>query len=893
MGKWYNLTLLSLRKYRILLLNHRHRPHFTSCKATLLLWAGYLLLAGLLTWPTVTHLATHLPGDGGDDPALAWNLWWVKYALLNTGQNPFQTDYLFYPIGINLAFYTLTVLNAVTSLPITLNAGVVTAANLHLFFSFAAGGYGAFLLIRYLLALSSPVPRRAAWLAAALAGGMYAFAGSKLFYVALGQFNIASSHWIPYAVLYLIRAHRQPRPFKNAVMAGLFLTLQAWAELTYASFLLIFMALYGLYWLAAAGLTRPALRRLLVPYALIGLTFLLGLSPILAQMAPDMRTEGDFLVEGSGFAEAFSADALGFFIPTMLHPVLGNLIRQTGIGAPGSITGFDKGQHLYLGLSLLGLVVIAAVAGRRSKMVWFWLLAAAAFSLLTLGPSIVINGQSTDLPGPFVLLQHLPFFKGNRYPSRYSVMLILSLSVLAGFGLAWLAGRWRSQTATRWALAGVAALFLFEHLSAPLPQSDMRLPMAYQPIAADPGQFTVLDIPFAWRNGFRITGALTTGFMFGQFYQTGHQKPLLQGNTSRNPQFKFDYFSRAPFINSLLALETGKTLPEERVAADRAIAAGVLNFFNIRYVVVRPDSSGNPAVTPQNTLPYLQSLWPLEPVSQSPEAAVYRVEPPPPAPNLAIASRAPLAPRYFGEGWGLIIPGQPIAAQRREVSLFLPLTDTPHRATLNMYLPDNFPLDGQTVALSTASWQSPPQPMIPGGREYYFDLPAEATRPGLNEIRVRFGQVAATPIAPVMDVTVHSAGQEVGGFGHIYVNGREVSPNRRGYNVAIINQPAGPAPQIKVAAFDTHLEPLAAAGLHSFVQAAPPEATIAIAAADEASLNLSPEAAAAVQFGGAGMQGCFRCSHGVIRQADGFLTGLSPLQPVALSTHLASRNAPN
>jgi hypothetical protein len=121
----------------------------------------YLILAILLTWPTITHLTSHLPGDGGDDPAIAWNLWWVKQALLVEGQNPFTTDFMFYPIGLNLAFYTLTVLNAVTALPLTLNFGVVSASNLHMLFTFVAGGYGAFLLVNYQLSIinpQSPIP---------------------------------------------------------------------------------------------------------------------------------------------------------------------------------------------------------------------------------------------------------------------------------------------------------------------------------------------------------------------------------------------------------------------------------------------------------------------------------------------------------------------------------------------------------------------------------------------------------------------------------------------------------------------------------------------------------------------------------------------------------------
>lgn len=111
---------------------------------------AYLGLAILLTWPTAAHLSAHLPGDGGDDPAIAWNLWQLKYSLLNHPQNPLSSDFMFYPLGINLAFYTLTTLNALTALPLLLNFGVVTASNLHLWFSFTLGGYGVFLLVRYL-----------------------------------------------------------------------------------------------------------------------------------------------------------------------------------------------------------------------------------------------------------------------------------------------------------------------------------------------------------------------------------------------------------------------------------------------------------------------------------------------------------------------------------------------------------------------------------------------------------------------------------------------------------------------------------------------------------------------------------------------------------------------
>lgn len=879
---------------------NRHWPY----RATLL-WLGYLALALALTWPTAAQLTTHLPGDGGDDPAIAWNLWWVKFALLNRGQNPFQSDFMFYPVGINLAFYTLTVLNAVTALPLTLNFGVVTASNLHMLFTFVAGGYGVFLLARGVLASAMPQParnRKLIWMAAAIAGGFYAFAGSKLFYVALGQFNIASSHWVPFAVLYILRTRQRPHRLKNGVMAGLFLTLQAWAESTYASFLLVFIGVYWLYHLAVAGLAgdRPgrwqAFAGQVKAAGVMGLVFAAGLSPILAQMLPDMRAEGDFLVEGGGFADVFSADLLGFVIPTMHHPLLGRLITHTGI------TAFNKGQHIYLGVVLLGLLVVAAARGFRRPHIRFWLLAAAVFALLCLGPEITVNGRATGLTGPFTLLQTLPFFKGNRYPSRYSVMLLLSLSVLSGYGWACLGQSLQTRRVANTLRYGllflIPALFLFEHLSLPLPQSDMRIPQPYRLIAADPANITVLDIPFAWRNGFRITGPLTTQFMFGQFYQTGHQKRLLQGNTSRNPAFKFQYFTTAPVINSLLALETGHTLPPEQWAADRAIAADVLRFFNIKYIVARPYSypkfngADTVTVTGQNAIPYIETVLPVQNIYNAAGIKIYRVTPDTAAgiqAPLRVGVDSPLAPLYFAEGWGRLIPGRPVAAQRRQVRLLLPLTAGAQRITLHLRLPDGYPDRDQTVTLKVNGWQSPAQPVGPEWQAVRFNLPSGAASPGLNSVYLNFGQVftAPAPQWPVADITVTSAGEETGDFGHIFVNGRDVSPNQRGYNVALV-EPGGRL--LAAASFDTHLNPEASAKMARFIAAAPADALVAVAAADEASANLGPDAVQALQAisVAADMRGCFRCSHALIYNpaAGTTLESFDPLYPATVTTGL-------
>jgi hypothetical protein len=836
-----------------------------------------LLLAILLSWPAATHLTTYVPGDGGDDPALVWNLWWVKYALLNSGQTPFLTNIMFYPIGVNLAFYTLTVLNGLTALPVTLLAGVVTASNLHTLFSFVVGGYGAFLLVFYLLGTAGN-SKQTVLLSATLAGMIYAFASNKWFYVALGQFNIASTHWIPFAVLYTIRAHRNPGQLKNPLLAGLFIVLQTWSEMTYTSFLVVFLAIY---WAFIFIREWHHWKNHLQNMVTIGLTVSLGISPILAYMVSTMRKEGDFLLEGSGFAGAFSADLLGFFIPTMHHPFLGHLISQT------NITNYDKGQHIYIGYSLLLLAILGIIGGWHRREVRFWIVASTLFGLLTLGPVITVNGHESGIPGPFVLFQQLPLFKANRYPSRYSVMFILTLSVLAAYGFFWIS---RYMTRTRLQVivaAGLGLLFLFEHLSAPLPQSDMRVPHAYQVIADSPEQTTVLDIPFAWRNGFRIIGPLTTEFMFGQFYQTSHQKPLLQGNTSRNPFLTFHYFARAPVINSLLALQTGKTISSEQQAIDQTIGADVLHFFNIGYIVVRPDFTGNPAVTPQATIGYIENYLPVEKIYNQETAVVYRVTSPDPTQKTHITPDSPLAPLYFGEGWGLVSDRTAsFSIQRPLARLMLPLTPVRRQVSMRLRLPAA--LASQTerqVRVELNGWQSAYQTITPAWQEFTFTLPAGTIHPGVNNLYLRFKETEPLPLTPLVDVSVISAGEDVGGVGLIYLNGRNISPNERGYNIAIIDT----AGDVEVAGFDTHLSPDASEAMADFLTAAPPDATIAVAAADEASANLTETAVLALkQTTGAttDLRDCFRCSHAIIYYNRETIEQASPIHPLEISTAL-------
>ena len=294
---------------------------------------------------------------------------------------------------------------------------------------------------------------------------------------------------------------------------------------------------------------------------------------------------------------------MGYLVPTRLHPLFGEWTAM--LPFPN-----DKGQHIFVGYSALALTVAGIVwllrqRGRPERWWgWFWLLALVSFWLLTLGPHPRWAGQDLPVAGPFALVSQLPFFSGNRYPSRYSVMLLLCIAVLAAAGLYWLLAMIQTRRGLRLATAvsaTVAALFVFEHLSAPLPLSDLRTPALYARLAtiAD-ADSVLLELPTGWRNGARVLGKSDLLIMLQEWYQTTHGLRRLGGNTSRNPLYKFQYFTEAPLIGDLIALMNADrphiaAVVEPTLTAlidqDRRIAARVLDFLGVEYLTVHVEKS--------------------------------------------------------------------------------------------------------------------------------------------------------------------------------------------------------------------------------------------------------------------------------------------------------------
>lgn len=826
----------------------------------------YVLTALALTWPLARYLTTHMAGNGIDDPALGWNLWWVKQRLVDqVNLDIFHVAWMFHPIEINLAFYTLTPLNGLLSIPLQTAVGLTVASNLLLLSSFVLSAYGAYLLVALLLtsmgesAAYGLHPRNSAtFFAALIAGLIYAFASSKLFYAALGQYNIASSQWIPFCALYVLRTGQSPNraaALRNGALAGLFLVLQTWAELTYASFLLLFIGIYVCWLLASRLYAKLNISNSLftvLAFALTALVFGLGLAPFLWAMLPDMRAEGDFFTSGGGFSDVFSADLAGYLVPTRLHPIWGDWVAT--LPFPN-----DVGQQIFIGYSVFGLAVWGVWSlsqHPKSKIqTWFWPFATLFFWWMTLGPRIRWLGSETPIPGPFSLVSLLPFFSGNRYPSRYSVMVMLGVAVLVGwgvYGLLQTVGRRAPFSIQRSALCALlVGLFVVEHLSMPMPLQDFRIPPIYQTLAQQEGDFAVLELPTGWRNGARVLGKSDKLIMMQQWYQTEHGKRRLGGNTSRNPRYKFQYYTTAPLIGDLIALMNADQEHMQPVidaqldaiiAYNQAIAAQVLADLGVRYVTVHVERS------PPALLRFVDEALPLALVDewhgrdwddQPSNIRLYEVMSPTPPPIRELNLAAAAGNLYLAEGWsGVIATDERIRyATRREADLLLNLDAAGSRLELELFGPAtavSIEVNGRRLATSALS-------SGPAGQWVAVEIPPGLASPLVDRVSLGFkGPLTpVTAIVPGLALAAQSAGKDVGDFAHIWVNGQDVALGQRGYNLVALDEADL---VLDSAVFDTHATPAASVELAAWVAQWAAGTRIAGAVMDEASHNLQGDA---------------------------------------------------
>ncbi len=531
-----------------------------------------------MTWPLVTRLGETIPGDSFDGWQNFWNLWWLRVALVERVQSPFFTDLLFAPTGVGLYFHTLNPFNGVVTLPVQWAAGaneraLFLAYNSVVLAGFALGGYGAFLLARWVLrphapgdALGNVLSNSARWWAALVAGAIFTFAPFHMAHL-LGHMQVFALQWVPFAALALLRAsHAAAQPgnswrrwLRPALLAGAFFVLMALCDWYFALYLLLF-ALGALFWRVAVLLWRRegrAAGRVVAANVAAGALALLLLAPLLLPMVREAARD-DYMVRPATDLYLYSASALDFLIPSRMH----TLFRPGSLQWPGNQVAPISERTLAVGYAALALALAGLLLDRRRA--GGWLAAALLFAALALGPRPTLGSITAEsIPAasalqewsPYNLANTLiPFMRISRSVGRFALMVQLSMAVAAAIGLAALLGRVRTPKGV--AVAGSVALLLVlaEFWVAPYPLSPADTPEWYRTAAAqpaDPERAALLNLPMNYdRPGYLL-------------YQTVHGRPLTVAYISRDDPRTLT--ERVPLLQQLRHL--GPDIVEADLAA--------------------------------------------------------------------------------------------------------------------------------------------------------------------------------------------------------------------------------------------------------------------------------------------------------------------------------------
>jgi hypothetical protein len=503
----------------------------------------YALLTILMTWPVVLRLNTHFVGQSSDVWLNPWATWWTEQ-VLSTGQNLYQTDRLFYPHGVSLAFHSFSHVNTALTLLFRPLFGDLGAHNVTVLLAHALSGYAMFCLVRYLTRSSA---------GAFLSGFVFAFFPYRLSESVHPV--LVSTQWMPLYFLCLLRLLRERRK-RFAVAAALFfllIALSSWHLMLFTAFL---AAAYLCYLLLFER--RRWSRTMVCHLVSLAIVTCVAVAPFMYPLARELLTAGDSYI-GVDLDVGRGNDMMAFLLPADEHPFLGNLVETAH-------ERIDDKHDAYMGVSVIGLSIVGCL--RRWRRARFWLLLAVIVGLFSIGPSFKIYGLDTGILIPW----SVPVVWLFRHPFRLNLLLGFALAVTSGLGLSVLV-HWAKGKRSRWlwSLTGVVvALVVTEYLYLPFPTTAAVIPSFYSHLSATPRQDVILDLPMGRQPSKRY-----------MHYQTVHAGPILEGHVSRTPLAAYSLVETNPLLRSLRACGE-KALPP----ANLAPALGVLSEEGVDYVIL-------------------------------------------------------------------------------------------------------------------------------------------------------------------------------------------------------------------------------------------------------------------------------------------------------------------
>ncbi len=497
----------------------------------------YAVLTIVLAWPLSIHPATTVLSDAPDENLYLWTLAWDAHAFARQPLALFDAN-IYYPARHTLAYSENLLGSAAIAAPVIWTTGnLVLATNLVALLSAFLCGLGTFLLARR-VGVSAE--------GALVAGTVFAFAPPR--FLRLDQLHLATTEWVPFALAYWhgYLDERRPRDLRLFVA---FLALQALTSGHGAVFLLVAAAIVVVVY-AAAG-TGPRPNRLLRDLGTPGIACL----ALLALVAIPYRE----VQVGAGLRrtlENWTVPAESFFAsPSHVHSWL--------LAALGLSWMNDRAQaylfpgFLVLALAVVGLASVVSGSSRtnppdvvsgfkrtRVALIAYGFVALVSL-LLSIGPPLSL----------WPLVYWLPGFDFIRAPSRFMILALLGVAVLAGAGFDALAARLAGKRRPWMALAA-CALLAGEYATMPFGVTEKKVdvPAIDRRLATMANVRAIAEVPLVDQRHLQASEMRHTTYML---HTTAHWRKTVEGYSGIRPELHqrlYEQLLHFPDDDSLRAL---------------------------------------------------------------------------------------------------------------------------------------------------------------------------------------------------------------------------------------------------------------------------------------------------------------------------------------------------
>lgn len=535
---------------RIIYFAHRALYRLGALPPEIVVFIFYLGVVIFMTWPLITRFNSSIYGYPGDNLGSVWLNWWAKSAASFGGKASF-TPLAGFPFGTSTGF-PLEFLGYLEMRFLMLFTSAVVAWNIDIFLSFLLSGVTMYYLVRYLTR-----DRRVAF----FGGFVYMIGVFHAYNSMLIGGALSATQWMPLYILVLLKFMKRPS-VRNAVFLGLSALLVVGTSIHYGLFMVIFTVafLIGRFVYTRVAAARQGGRLLSGGLSVNRRTAVLSLAvvflvmivagPLFYVYTRTFNPPGKWPTAGttvelrtSTYVESGAARPLNYLVPSTLNPVFGSVAKKfVGNLYP------NFGNAIYLGWTVILLALVWSVALLRkwwrqrkagrpegdaqedpaepdkkametNGTLWGFALAGATAFVFSLKPSVAIGSVKIPLPSQ-LLRVFTPWF---RWYNRLSIVVSLCLIVIACFGLKWLISKIRGRAPKAALITVLIILAALEMTLVPSFKSFSfdNTPAVFKSVAKLKKGSSLVFYPLTESGYFQTSRLL--------FYQTGFQKPMLNG----------------------------------------------------------------------------------------------------------------------------------------------------------------------------------------------------------------------------------------------------------------------------------------------------------------------------------------------------------------------------